>query len=134
MFKFAVKFWWKMFLTIFTSKTSSKISFQTSPEVRHQFRRKLGQLHSGNRWCLLLLKRQGITLASDFAHLRLESRLRSDQTSSFCSMVSPWRSLAGITSGQRLHSRIATLPALYRAQNQAKPEIPFSQSKNPCPI
>ena len=38
----------------FPSKKSSKISFQTSPEVRHQFRRKLRQLHSGNRWCLLL--------------------------------------------------------------------------------
>ena len=25
---------------------------QTSPEVRQQFRRKLRQLHSGNRWCL----------------------------------------------------------------------------------
>ena len=36
----------------FPSKRSSKISFQTSPEVRHQFRRKLRQLHSGNRWCL----------------------------------------------------------------------------------
>ena len=39
----------------FPSKRSSKISFQTSPEVRHQFRRKLRQLHSGNRWCLFLL-------------------------------------------------------------------------------
>ena len=36
----------------FPSKRSSKISCQTSPEVRHQFRRKLRQLHSGNRWCL----------------------------------------------------------------------------------
>ena len=36
----------------FPSKRSSKISFQTSPKVRHQFRRKLRQLHSGNRWCL----------------------------------------------------------------------------------
>ena len=36
----------------FPSKRSSKISFQTSPEVRRQFRRKLRQLHSGNRWCL----------------------------------------------------------------------------------
>ena len=34
----------------FPSKRSSKISFQTSPEVRHQFRRKLRQIHSGNRW------------------------------------------------------------------------------------
>ena len=42
-----------MLLTIFPRKISSKISFQTSPEVRHQFRRKLRQLHSGNRWCLL---------------------------------------------------------------------------------
>ena len=41
-----------MLLMIFPSKRSSKISFQTSPEVRHQFRRKLRQLHSGNRWCL----------------------------------------------------------------------------------
>ena len=41
-----------MFLAIFPSKKSSNISFQTSPEVRHQFRRKLRQLHSGNRWCL----------------------------------------------------------------------------------
>ena len=47
--------WWKMLLTIFPSKRSSKISFQTSPEVRHQFRRKLRQLHSGNRWCLFNL-------------------------------------------------------------------------------
>ena len=37
-----------MFLTIFASRRSSKISLQTSPEVRHQFRRKLRQLHSGN--------------------------------------------------------------------------------------
>ena len=36
----------------FPSKRSSKISFQTSPEVHHQLRRKLCQLHSGNRWCL----------------------------------------------------------------------------------
>ena len=46
-----VKF--EMLLTIFPSKRSSKISIQTSPEVRHQFRRKLRQLHSGNRWCLI---------------------------------------------------------------------------------
>ena len=39
--KFSVEFWWKMLLTIFPSKRSSKISFQTLPEVRHQFRRKL---------------------------------------------------------------------------------------------
>ena len=54
MVKFAVEFWWKMLLTISICprKRSSKISFQTSPEVRHQFRRKLHQLHSGNRWCL----------------------------------------------------------------------------------
>ena len=31
----------------FPSKRSSKISFQTSPEVRRQFRRKLRQLDSG---------------------------------------------------------------------------------------
>ena len=36
----------------FPSKKKSKIFFQTSPEIRHQFRRKLRQLHSGNRWCL----------------------------------------------------------------------------------
>ena len=36
------------------SKRSSKISFQTSPEVRHQFRRRLRQLDSGNRWCLCI--------------------------------------------------------------------------------
>ena len=36
----------------FPSKRSSKISCQTSLEVRHEFRRKLCQLHSGNRWCL----------------------------------------------------------------------------------
>ena len=39
----------------FPSKRSAKISFQTSPEVRHQFRRKLRQLHCGNRWCLQLV-------------------------------------------------------------------------------
>ena len=53
MVKFAVEFWWKMLLTILPSKRSSRTSFQTSPEVRHQLRRKLRQLHSGNRWCLL---------------------------------------------------------------------------------
>ena len=53
MVKFAVEFWWKMLLTIFPCKRSSKISFKTSPEVRHQFRRKLRQLHSGNRWSLI---------------------------------------------------------------------------------
>ena len=37
----------------FPSKRSSNISFQTSPEVRHQFRRKLRQIHSGNRCCLI---------------------------------------------------------------------------------
>ena len=37
----------------FPSKRSSKISCQTSPKVRHQLRRKLRRLHSGNRWCLL---------------------------------------------------------------------------------
>ena len=52
MVKFVVEFWWKMLLTIFPSKRSSKISCQTSPEVRHQFHRELRQLHSGNRWCL----------------------------------------------------------------------------------
>ena len=40
----------------FPSKRSSKIFFQTSPEVCHQFRRKLRQLHSGNRWCLEIPK------------------------------------------------------------------------------
>ena len=55
MVEFAVECWWKMLLTIFPSKRSSKIPFQTSPEVRHQFRRKLRQLHSGNRWCLEFL-------------------------------------------------------------------------------
>ena len=50
----AVEFWWKMLLTNFPSKSSSKISFQTSLEVRHHFRQKLRQLHSGNRWCLKL--------------------------------------------------------------------------------
>ena len=44
----------EMLLTIFPSKRSPKISFQTLPEVRHQFRQKLRQLHSGNHWCLLL--------------------------------------------------------------------------------
>ena len=44
----------------FPGKTGSKISFQTSPEVRHQFRRKLRQLHSGNRWCLELKSSTGI--------------------------------------------------------------------------
>ena len=44
----------------FPSKRSSKISCQTSPEVRHQFRQKLRQLHSGSRWCL---KRRTYALA-----------------------------------------------------------------------
>ena len=39
----------------FPQQRSSKIYFQTSPEVRRQYRRKLRQLHSGNRWCLYLL-------------------------------------------------------------------------------
>ena len=38
----------------FPQQKKLEISFQTSPEVRHQFRRKLRQLHSGNRWCLHL--------------------------------------------------------------------------------
>ena len=42
----------------FPSKRSSKISFQTSLEVRHRFRQKLRQLHSGNRWCLHLTQTQ----------------------------------------------------------------------------
>ena len=52
MAKFAVEFPVENASDDFPSKRSSKISFQTSPEVRHQFRRKLCQLHSGNRWCL----------------------------------------------------------------------------------
>ena len=60
MVKFAVEFWWKMLLTIFPSKRSSKISCQTSPEVRHQFRRKLRQLHSGNRRRLPLSRAKGV--------------------------------------------------------------------------
>ena len=40
------------FWRFLSSKRSSKISFQTSPEVRHQFRQRLRQLHSGNRLCL----------------------------------------------------------------------------------
>ena len=48
-----------MLLTIFPSKRSSKISFQTSPEVRHQFRRKLRQLHSVNRWCFEIRSKSG---------------------------------------------------------------------------
>ena len=59
MVKFAVEFWWKMLLMISPAKKSSKISCQTSPEVRHQFRRKLRQLHSGNRWCLHFRNKQG---------------------------------------------------------------------------
>ena len=55
MVKFAVEFCWGKCLTIFPSKRLSKISLQTSPEVRHQFRRKLRKLHSGNRWCLITL-------------------------------------------------------------------------------
>ena len=39
----------------FPSKRSSKISFQTLPEVCHQFRQNLRQLHSGNRWCLTMV-------------------------------------------------------------------------------
>ena len=39
----------------FPQQKKLEISFQTSPEVRHQFRRKLRQLHSGNRWCLEIL-------------------------------------------------------------------------------
>ena len=58
MVKLAVEFRWKLLLTLFPSKSSSKISFQTSPEVRHQFRRKLRQLHSGNRWCLKILGKE----------------------------------------------------------------------------
>ena len=45
----------------FPSKRSSKISFQTWPEVRHQFRRKLRQLHSGNRWCLKMRRKNPAT-------------------------------------------------------------------------
>ena len=55
MVKFAVKFAVEYASDDFPSKRSSKISFQTSPEVCHQFRRKLRQLHSGNRWCLKIL-------------------------------------------------------------------------------
>ena len=55
MVKFAVEFWWNMLLTIFPSKRSSKISFQTSPEVHHQFCWKPRQLHSGNCWGLEML-------------------------------------------------------------------------------
>ena len=65
----AVEFWWKMLLTIFPSKRSSKISFQTSLEVRRQFRRKLCQLHSGNRWCLHIFL--AITRKKRIAHVHL---------------------------------------------------------------
>ena len=43
----------EMLLTIFPSKKLENL-LPTSPEVRHEFRRKLRQLHSGNRCCLLL--------------------------------------------------------------------------------
>ena len=56
----------------FPSKRSSKISFQTSPEVRHQFRRKLRQLHSGNRWCLSF---GDVTIASRLQKLILPEAL-----------------------------------------------------------
>ena len=36
----------------FSSRRSSNIIFQTSPEIRHQFRRNFHQLHSRSRWCL----------------------------------------------------------------------------------
>ena len=45
----------------FPSKRSSKISCQTSPKVRHQFRRKLRRLHPGNRWCLQMVLTETLT-------------------------------------------------------------------------
>ena len=68
-----------MLLTIFPSKRSSKISFQTSPEIRHQFRQKLRQLHSGNRRYLHLMgERQSIAQngvrAIDARNSQLENR------------------------------------------------------------
>ena len=79
MVKFAVEFWWKMLLTISPSKRSSKISFQTSPEVRHQLRRKLRQLHSGNRWCLAFAGFGRI-----LPEVRLRARLCANMTFSGC--------------------------------------------------
>ena len=79
-----------MLVTIFPSKRSSKISFQTSPEVRHQFRRKLRQLHSGNRRCLRRFwgrkitqnysenKSQGITFRNDFVSEGTRSHFSAD--------------------------------------------------------
>ena len=81
MVKFAVEFWWKMFLTICPSKRSSNISFQTSPEVRHQFRRKLSPT---SLWKSLVLK-NGPTFVRHFWVISFHV----GPFSNFCQFFSP---------------------------------------------
>ena len=63
---------------LFPSKRSSKIIFQTSPEIRHQFRRNFRQLHSGSRWCLCFpcKSNQGPKVEHKLFFLKLFGHLR----------------------------------------------------------
>ena len=105
--------WWKMLLTISSSKRSSKISFQTSPEVHHQFRRRLRQLHSGNRWCshMVASKRERKTENPQGSrHSLIVSLAASSKKADGCdrnadlSLRLAWTALASGLSGQWLEA------------------------------
>ena len=77
-------------------KRSSKISCQTSPEGRHQFRRKLRQLHPGNRWCLFLW---GIAqLSRDMLHIYRCACVKLSAKGGYRTVLGecqlPWKSIA----------------------------------------
>ena len=73
-----------MLLTISPSKRSLKISFQTSPEVRHQFRRK--KTSPTSLWKSLALTFSAFSLSafSEFSAFSAYSGRRPSQTPIFC--------------------------------------------------
>ena len=85
------------------SKRSSKISFQTSPEVRYQFRRKLRRLHSGNHWCLFFVWNER------FPHFHLERPVLQDAES--------WPTGLMLSGTRRYRYQTSALPS----DNEHKP-------------
>ena len=96
MANFAVEFWRKMPLTLFPNKGSLKISFQTSPEIRHQFRRKLRQLHSGNRWCLNIAQLSRDMLQNGVSHRCACVKLSTRAIWGIAAIVSQYRAIWGL--------------------------------------
>ena len=52
MVKFAVEFWWKMFLTISQQNKLENLLPKLRRKFATNFAENFAQLHSGNRWCL----------------------------------------------------------------------------------